>query len=195
MDARIARTKRTLFDALITLMEEKGFDRIRVADLTDRAGFNRGTFYLHYKDKDDLREQGEAELLQGLAACIQPLSPHRLSAHLAMTEPEPAMLDACRYLHEHANAFRVQLGPKGDPAFSARLKETLRQAVYERTLPLRAQQEQTLVPHDFLTAYLSSAQVGVLQHWLESGVKYSPHYMALLMTRMARLWASLAQTT
>ncbi|MBR4210831.1 MAG: TetR family transcriptional regulator, partial [Oscillibacter sp.] len=32
------------------LLREKGFSRISVRDITDRADMNRGTFYLHYPD-------------------------------------------------------------------------------------------------------------------------------------------------
>ena len=43
-------------------MEEKGFEAITVSDLTKKADINRGTFYLHYKDKYDLLEQSEEEI-------------------------------------------------------------------------------------------------------------------------------------
>jgi AcrR family transcriptional regulator len=192
MDARIERTHETLVASFIKLMAEKGFDNLRVADLTDRAGCNRGTFYLHYKDKYDLLAQMEDELLQGLIARARPFSPQRLRAKPTVDEPEPAVVDVFRYMDEHAAAFRVLLGPKGDPAFLSRLKALMRQNVYDQLAWFQAQGTQTPVPHDFLTAYLSSAHIGVIQHWLETGMKSSPEHMAVLMTRIARFWASAA---
>ena len=44
-DRRITRSKRALRDALIELMEERGFDGFTVNDLCVRADLNRGTFY------------------------------------------------------------------------------------------------------------------------------------------------------
>jgi AcrR family transcriptional regulator len=35
-------------------MQEKDFDEITAQDLLDRAGVGRPTFYVHYRDKDDL---------------------------------------------------------------------------------------------------------------------------------------------
>ena len=35
-------------------MLEKAFDTITVQDVLDRAGVGRSTFYVHYRDKDDL---------------------------------------------------------------------------------------------------------------------------------------------
>jgi AcrR family transcriptional regulator len=36
------------------LIREKPFDSITVQDVLDRAGVSRSTFYVHYKDKNDL---------------------------------------------------------------------------------------------------------------------------------------------
>jgi len=52
-DRRIARTKAAIREALVALIEEKGFDALTVKDIATRANINRGTFYLHYKDKFD----------------------------------------------------------------------------------------------------------------------------------------------
>ena len=54
LDRRISRTRDTLGDALVELMQEKNFDEITVQDVLDRAGVGRSTFYAHYRDKQDL---------------------------------------------------------------------------------------------------------------------------------------------
>ena len=53
-DLRIIRTKESIREALVELIEEKGFEAITVKDITTRAKINRGTFYAHYQDKYDL---------------------------------------------------------------------------------------------------------------------------------------------
>ena len=53
-DRRILRTRDKLGDALIALMQEKDFDDITVQNVLDRAGVGRSTFYVHYRDKNDL---------------------------------------------------------------------------------------------------------------------------------------------
>jgi AcrR family transcriptional regulator len=50
----VLRTRDTLGDALVALMQEKNFDEITVCEVLDRAGVVRSTFYAHYRDKDDL---------------------------------------------------------------------------------------------------------------------------------------------
>lgn len=53
-DERIRRTRGRLSDALVALMQEKPVDKITVQEVLNRAGVGRSTFYLHYRDKDDL---------------------------------------------------------------------------------------------------------------------------------------------
>ncbi len=45
-------TQRLLGEILLKLITEKGYDKITVKDITDKANIDRTTFYLHFKDKD-----------------------------------------------------------------------------------------------------------------------------------------------
>ena len=54
IDLRIIKTKKILFEALVTLMEQKDFEKIKISDICDQALINRSTFYAHYEDKYDL---------------------------------------------------------------------------------------------------------------------------------------------
>lgn len=62
-DRRIIRTKKEIFNALTLLLEQKTIDEITVKEITDLAGVNRGTFYLHYVDKYDLMEKSVNQLI------------------------------------------------------------------------------------------------------------------------------------
>ena len=53
-DLRVRRTRGLLSNALVGLMEEKSIDKITLQEVLDRATVGRSTFYLHYRDKDDL---------------------------------------------------------------------------------------------------------------------------------------------
>ena len=47
-------TKRALAAALKELMEQKPFSKINVAEICEKCGMNRKSFYYHFKDKYDL---------------------------------------------------------------------------------------------------------------------------------------------
>ena len=50
VDKRIAKTKSKLKFALAKLLETHRIEEISVVNLTNYAGVNRKTFYLHYSD-------------------------------------------------------------------------------------------------------------------------------------------------
>ncbi len=41
-------------NALISLVLEKGYDTVTIEEITDRADLGRTTFYLHFRDKEEL---------------------------------------------------------------------------------------------------------------------------------------------
>src|SRR5579864_8800243 len=53
-DRRIRRTCERLGSALVSLIQEKPIDQVTVQEVLDRASVGRSTFYLHFRDKDDL---------------------------------------------------------------------------------------------------------------------------------------------
>jgi AcrR family transcriptional regulator len=54
VDARVRRTRARLGDALVALIQEKPFNDVTVQEVLDRALVGRSTFYLHFRDKNDL---------------------------------------------------------------------------------------------------------------------------------------------
>ncbi len=53
-DRRIRYTKQVIKDTLLKLLEKNQFAKITVTELCRRAEINRGTFYLHYYDMNDV---------------------------------------------------------------------------------------------------------------------------------------------
>ena len=47
-------TKKALADSMKNLMENEDFSKISVADICNKCGMNRKSFYYHFKDKYDL---------------------------------------------------------------------------------------------------------------------------------------------
>lgn len=66
LDRRVQRTRQILKDALVALILEKGYQKITIQDIIDRANVGRSTFYSHFRDKDDLLFSGFDELAHDL---------------------------------------------------------------------------------------------------------------------------------
>ncbi|MGG3467903.1 TetR/AcrR family transcriptional regulator [Neobacillus pocheonensis] len=185
-DRRVLRTKRVIRDALTELMEEKGFEGVTVRDLTEKAGINRGTFYLHYQDKYDLLEQSEAEIINGIQMLITEFKPIEAVRYTSQDEPFPIILKLFEYFQENASFMKVILGPKGDAAFQVKMVELIKKTFIKK-LAEDIKIEEMLVPLDFFISYVSSAHLGVIQHWLQSGMEKSPREMTLILAKMTLL--------
>lgn len=61
-DRRIQKTRQALRQALSQMIEEKPYTEITVRDLVERADIARSSFYVHFRDKDDLLISGFEEI-------------------------------------------------------------------------------------------------------------------------------------
>lgn len=179
-DKRVLRTKRLLRDAMTELIEEKGFERITVCDLTERAEINRGTFYAHYKDKNDLLAQNENEIINDINDIIKSL--HRVTVEDVIrcyraNTPLPFAVALYDYLRENGNFVKALIGPKGDPAFQTRMKQIVSENLVTEVLNPKYRIEVAPLTK-YYVAFYTSAQIGVIQAWLEGGMKESSEEMA-----------------
>lgn len=62
LDPRVQRTRAMLSQAFSDVLQEKGFQSASIQDITERAGVNRSTFYLHFADKYALLEYNISEM-------------------------------------------------------------------------------------------------------------------------------------
>ena len=53
-DLKIKETKKLIEDSLVSLLEEKTFEEIKVSDICSKAKIHRSTFYNYYNDKYEL---------------------------------------------------------------------------------------------------------------------------------------------
>ena len=61
VDRRVIKTRRQLKKGLAALMKEKSVNQITVKELVEEVDINRSTFYLHFKDIQDLLREIERE--------------------------------------------------------------------------------------------------------------------------------------
>ncbi|KIL36322.1 TetR family transcriptional regulator [Cohnella kolymensis] len=184
MDRRQARTKQLLRTALMELIEEKGMENITVTDISNRASINRGTFYLHYRDVAEMLEQLKEELFKDLMKYMLQVDFVELMKHAAKDEPYPVSVRIFEEISRNADFFKVIVGPKGDPAFPLRIKQMMTTHIYGRLTAWQPKEENMLVPKDYLIAHVTSANFGVLLHWVETGMKETPKELGLILTRL-----------
>ena len=56
-DIKSNKTKKKICDTYIEIYKNKDINQITIKEITNKAGYNRSTFYIYYKDIYDLHEQ------------------------------------------------------------------------------------------------------------------------------------------
>lgn len=192
LDRRIIRTKSAIRDALIFLINEKGFDAILVSDITDRANINRGTFYLHYQDKFDLLEKTQTEIIENLERIILQANALSISDTTSVESPLPVIVSTFEYLKENASLMHALLSLEGGIRFQAQIRKTI-----EKNLKLEflsgLKERNFLVPSHYLISYAIAAHFGVIQDWLDRGCIETPHEMAIIISKIS--WFGVVRST
>jgi AcrR family transcriptional regulator len=184
IDRRIVRTKVAIREALVSLIAEKGFDALSVKDITLRADINRGTFYLHYRDKFDLLDQTETEIVRDVENIVLQANSLNFADFNSTDNPLPIVVAMFTYMKENAALMHAVLGLEGDFAFLTRLRQTVEKNLKLGFLAgLKAQN--FLVPSEYLITYILSAHFGVIQIWLQNGCLESPHEMAIILSKLS----------
>lgn len=112
------RTKSILLDAFWQLYCHEDIRKISVKDITDKAGYNRSTFYQYFIDIYDVLEQIEDSLINYIAKNV--------SSILTSENDNDWMKQITAMYDSKSEYLSVLLGKNGDPAFPDRLKTVMR---------------------------------------------------------------------
>jgi len=179
-DRRILRTRDTLGDALIALMQEKPFEEITVQQVLDRAGVGRSTFYVHYRDKNDLFLSDVEDFLE---QCSTALARHG--------EGEKRLLPVREFFTHlrDARQFHAALVKSG------KINDvwTLARGFFARSIEERLKRAGVEMEPSQCSARahaLSGSFFSLLDWWIDKGMKADPKEMDELFHRMA--WSGLS---
>ena len=92
---RQTTTKSDLRNALSKLLLQQPFESITIRQLTETAGINRGTFYLHYVDKYDMFEQMKMDMMQELDSLFVEGSPVKVNFLNVLTAIKEILFMPC----------------------------------------------------------------------------------------------------
>jgi AcrR family transcriptional regulator len=192
-DRRVQRTRRALRSALLEIIKEKGYDSISVEEITQQANLGRATFYLHYKDKEDLLVDEFNEIVNERARTISDIP---FSAWLPALEnpdratenkPAPPLLMAFQHVANHADLYRILLQNEKSDRTLERIRKIIAQAITEfmqkkldnDPIPILFE-----VPIGLLAAYFSGALLSCVDWWFEQELSYTPEEMTRMFQRL-----------
>ncbi|QOS79496.1 TetR/AcrR family transcriptional regulator [Paenibacillus sp. JNUCC31] len=168
MAKRIQKSRQAINDAFMRLMSEKEFESITINQIAAEANVNRGTVYLHFDDKYDLREQCMTdEINQLLRHCMS-------GDDLVHLPSKTALLHTFEYLEQHASFYSIMLKSKGSMVFRNQMETMFRKSLIEHLDSINLDQDWN---RDITVQFLISASVGVLEWWIIRSMPYPPSVM------------------
>ncbi|WP_226036669.1 TetR/AcrR family transcriptional regulator [Aquibacillus saliphilus] len=182
LDPRVERTRQSFMDALLELMEQKDFQKISILEIAQTARLNRSTFYLHFFDRDDLMQQMLDEALNELRESVKLTE---AEFEYASDKPHPIFIRLFEKMMEDRKFYSVILANDKIPYFTNSVLEMIMEFIAKAKHYLINDEVEFVVPLEISSSYVASAYLGVINWWLKNEMPYTPHYMAIQLTRMS----------
>lgn len=178
-DPRVIRTRHLLRDALMALIPERGYNALTVQHITDRAGLNRATFYLHYHDKQDLLTHIMRGVLEDLYASVQ-----RWQGTTDLTLVRDIFVALFDHVAANAVFYRVMLEEPSVAPYVQQMQDSIEAIALGWLRASPAQMESMLTPPELFIRFMGAAYLGVIRWWLMSGMAQPPAVMATQFMRL-----------
>lgn len=163
-DRRIQRTRQLLLNSLIELILEKGYEKITIQEIIDRANVGRSTFYSHFQDKEDLLLSGFESLGDIFESFQYQTSPETTSWSFSLA--------LFQHAEEQRHVFKALLGKQAGVVVLNHIQKALISILKKHFQILFSKKKQP-IPLDIFVQYFVSTFLGLLTWWLDNDASYS----------------------
>ena len=162
-DRRVKRTRQMLHHALFSLMEEREYDSLSIQDITERANIGRATFYVHYKDKEQL-------LLDSVNAVMEDLNSQyqSVSAIAIFTKRQTFSVVLFQHVLEHASLYRALLSERGAALMTTRLQREMAARIQQQVIEPLLALATVKLPADLLAEHCAASLWSLVAWWLRN---------------------------
>lgn len=173
IDQRVIRTRAMLLNAISELTIEIGINNLTILNITKRAGVNRSTFYLHFKNKeeatnvmiDDLLDEFNEAMQDGNFIDIN----QAYEDYYNSNKPYAEAIKLFKHIYQFSALYKVL---NNDQNFQRRLVK-----VISTHLSQSNRKESEL-------AFITYGIIGLIQYWLNNEMEESIEKISLELTRV-----------
>lgn len=178
-DPRVLKTRNNLRRALVFLIQQEPLESISVQKITQTAHITRGTFYLHYKDKQDFIEATLQDFIDEFFGSVMYIPENAIKPVKVFS-----LKCAFAYIEQNADIFAVLLGESFGNRFYQAMYERLRKEMFHYAKVVAISGKQVEVPIEMQIDFVASAVLGLISRWLEGGLVYTSRYMTINVSKM-----------
>jgi AcrR family transcriptional regulator len=174
-DRRVRRTRRALQNALVELILEKSYDAVTIEEITDRADLGRTTFYLHFRDKEELLMHAVDTICEDFIETHRSLleqidSPKNALKQLRYNLDERILYHIFAHARDHADLYKVMLRGEGGARATQRFVNIIRDETAKRLAQIKGLEIK--VPVEIFAVYFSGTIMEMVTWWLEENQPY-----------------------
>lgn len=181
-DRRVQRTQQLLRAALLSLIEEKGFEALTVQDIIDRANVGRATFYAHFDNKEDLLVSG----FDGLRAALKEL---QRQAQAQRSGPDEQLFafshEMFAHIAEYRRVFRAMVGKRSGALVQQLLNKIVLDLVRDDIKAIAGPREDHSVPAEAVVRFVTGGLFGLAMFWATGRLPLSVEEVNALFRRLA----------
>lgn len=168
-------TKELLKSTFIDLiLENNSVESITINEITDRADFNRGTFYHHYQDKIDLLEDLYQDAIQGVVQSIK--TPYRDMNQVLFNESIPLKL-IFQHIDRSKKLFKALSLIDQNPDIYDRLETSLWN-LFTDEIQIERANITSKTEYEILISIDIHATLGVLKYWITKDFEHPVDFMS-----------------
>ena len=183
LDRRVQRTRKLLRESLISLILEEGYDDISILDITDKANLGRATFYLHFKDKDELL----LEVMDQLVVDFLEQVPQLTAAHWHLKDTK-TIVKLFEFAADHYDLYRILTIGKGGITAARQLQLSIAENVKDFIQSeLEDLGTEAVLPIDFIANHFIGSLLAIIYWWLDNDLPYSTEEMARMFQQANQL--------
>ena len=182
IDRRVVRTKELLHQALMSLVLDKGYEDVTVAEVCDAANVGRSTFYAHFTGKDDLRRHGVDHVRKSI---VEQYREAELGRGDLKRRPFAFSLTMFEHGRDHLDRYRALVGSDGGSVVLATIRQTLSDLVRDELASDADKVSGAAIPRDLVVHYVVGAFMDVLTWWLDGGAELPPERIDAMFRRLA----------
>lgn len=166
-DLRVIKTKKSIYEALLKIMEKKTFENIKVSEICEVALINRSTFYAHFEDKYTLINSFISDLKNELVSELQKNNNISSFKEYYM-ELIKLLLD---HIFEQKNIYRTIAINNRNSIIMDMIYDTLKEDIAAH-LKQDTKNKKIKVPSEFISNFYLGAIVNTGLNWIENPNKY-----------------------
>lgn len=173
------KTPELLKDAFWKLYSEKDISMIKIVEITDLAGYNRGVFYSYYKNIYEMFDTIEKEMMLEIKEISQLIQAFIIDE----TYNNDKLSVIINNYKKNEKYLRVFFTKNDNPRFMVRMKKMLKENLLNEAKKANCNKENI----EYYIEYYVSGMVSLLIHWFIHGSSLSVNEFSNLVIEITGL--------